>query len=619
MCGIAGFQGEGNLDVLGRMMDALRHRGPDGEGTYRDETAAIFLGHRRLAVIDIATGSQPMANDDGSTVIVFNGEIYNHRALRVELEGVGQRFASHHSDTEVIIRGYDAWGLDIIDKLDGMFAFALYDKARGRLILARDRFGEKPLFYCAMEGGLAFASELQSLRCYPAAQRASLDSAALQKLFAYSFLPGEVTPYRGISKLLPGSVLIYDVAGRTIDRKRYWRFTLTPDNPPDGSEADWIETLRSLLRQAVASRLESDVPLGVFLSGGIDSSAIAALAADVAGADRVSTFTIGFDEASFDESAFASLAAGAIGSRHTVEVCRAHYLKENVARVLGANSDLLGDPSLVPTYLLAEATRKHVTVALSGDGSDELFGGYEPFKILRKAHLYQSLMPRPVHAAIRMLWARLPASDQYLALDFKVGRALRGLSFNQNIWNPVWLAALSPCEIKDAFEAPLALEDLYSEAIEEWERAPNLDLIDRTLHFFTNLYLPDDILVKSDRAGMQHALEVRAPFLARSIADFASRLPHQVKVRRGSGKWILKQAMAGIVPDEILGRRKKGFGIPVQSWLREMGARDWHPTPSVRNSAFDSWQREHLARTSDHRGALWCRLVIDAALRRDAA
>ncbi len=617
MCGIAGFQGEGDLDILARMTRSLAHRGPDGEGLYNNETDRVFLGHRRLAVIDIATGAQPMKNSDGSTVIVFNGEIYNHRELRRELEALGQIFTSDHSDTEVIVRGYDAWGTNVVDRLDGMFAFAIHDMKRRRIVLARDRFGEKPLFYSIGSHGLAFASELQSLRCHPVVARRGLDPVALQKLFAYTFLPGAITPYTGVRKLLPGSTFVYDCTSRAGTERRYWRFAIESRNPPPGRVEDWIEELAVRLKHAVSTRLESDVPLGIFLSGGLDSSTIAALATECAGRSRVSTFTIAFNEASFDESTYAAMVAKTLGTAHSVETCDQAYMVRAAPLVLGRVHDLLGDPSIIPTYMLAETTRRHVTVALAGDGSDELFGGYEPFKILAKARAYKKLMPKPVHTALRVLWARVPVSERYLSLDFKVGRALRGLSYPEKLWNPVWLAALSPEEICAAFDEPIALEELYSEAIEEWDRRPELDAVDRTLEFFTNIYLPDDILVKSDRAGMLNALEIRSPFLARDLVDFVSRLPHSVKVRNGNVKWILKQAIKGLLPDDIVNRRKKGFGIPVSRWLRDLGPPAWAPIAGLNESAFEGWSREHLTGSADHRGALWCRLVLDELYRAD--
>lgn len=619
MCGIAGFFGTGDRDILKRMTAALAHRGPDGEGYYCNETARIFLGHRRLAVLDIAGGAQPMKNSDASTVIVFNGEIYNHHELRAELEAAGQRFLSDHSDTEVLLRGYDVWGPALVEKLDGMFAFAIYDAQRRRLFLARDHFGEKPLFYCLGSEGLSFSSELQSLRLHPSAGERGFDQRAIQKLFAYTFLPGAITPYRGLRKLLPGSMLIYDCETGQGAETRYWRFSIAPDNPPAGSEAAWTEELLHLLSKAVTSRLESDVPLGIFLSGGLDSSTVAALAARAGSKNRISTHAIAFNEKSFDESQYAQQVAEFLGTRHSAATCDFSYMLHEAPRILGRIGDLLGDPSFVPTYMLAEETRRRVTVALTGDGSDELFGGYEPFKILRKAEAYQRLVPRPVHQALRVLWARVPVSEGYMSLDFKVGRALRGLSHGPNLWNPVWLAALSPDEMRDALDDPLPLEELYAEAITEWESGKGLSVADRTLEFFTNIYLPDDILVKSDRAGMLHGLEIRAPFLARDLVEFVRRLPYRVKVRNGNVKWILKQAVTAILPWEIVNRPKKGFGIPVSRWLREMGPIDWVPVPGVNDETFRAWNHQHSSLDTDHRGALWCRLVLDANVRSHGA
>ncbi|MBZ6076260.1 asparagine synthase (glutamine-hydrolyzing) [Microvirga puerhi] len=611
MCGIAGFVGIGTEGDLDEMTRSLAHRGPDGSGSFVDSAHRVFLGHRRLAIIDVSGGLQPMSSSDTGTTIVFNGEIYNHRHLRRELEQLGHQFVTDHSDTEVILRGYDAWGEAVVERLDGMFAFAIYDVKRQRLFLARDRFGEKPLFYHVSHKGIVFASELAALRKHPSVAALQLDERSLQKFFAYSFLPGAATPYRGVQKLLPGSVLTYRLSDGFVQKRQYWRFAIVPDQRPEGNERDWIDQIRSLLMEAVASRLESDVPLGVFLSGGIDSSAIAILANRERSHGELSTFTIGFHEASYDESAYAEQVARFVGSSHHVEFCDVDFMLASASKILETLAEPLGDPSLIPTYLVSAYASRYVKVALSGDGGDELFAGYDPFKALKIADHYQKWVPRPVHAAIRAMAAKLPVSDRNMSFQFKLNRALRGMSQARSVWNPVWLAALEPDDISRVFGTRVAVDELYEDAIELWDGSRADNLVDRTLEFYTNLYLPDDILMKSDRAGMMNSLEIRAPFLHSGLADYVSRLPAHTKFRNGTTKWILKEALKDILPSQILQRPKKGFGIPVAQWLRDMPSPHWRPIEGLNDKIFRQWDLDHRRRSKDHRGGLWCRYALD--------
>ena len=392
-------------------------------------------------------------------------------------------------------------------------------------------------------------------------------------------------------------------------QQRYWRFQIT-DDPPPGGEKAWIDELRELLRSSVVSRLESDVPIGIFLSGGIDSSTIAALAAAELGRERISTFTIGFNEDSFDERGYASIMASQLGSAHHVEVCDVEFMRAQSPNILAKSGELLGDPSLIPTSLLAASAARHVKVALSGDGGDELFGGYDPFLALGKARLYHQLVPKPVHAALRGLAGLMPVATTNMSLDFKINRALRGLSFKPQLWNPVWLAPLEPDAIASAFDQRFDVAEIYSEAVALWDGAPGLSDIDHTLEFYSNIYLPDNILMKSDRAGMMHGLEIRAPFLSLEIADFASRLPAHTKVRNGTTKWILKEAVRSLLPPEIIDRPKKGFGLPVAQWLRAAPWPGLQPIAGLNDQIFNTWANEHRAGQRDHRGALWCRQLL---------
>ncbi|HEY5814521.1 MAG TPA: asparagine synthase (glutamine-hydrolyzing), partial [Terrimicrobiaceae bacterium] len=375
MCGIAGFIGEGNKADLERMTRSVSHRGPDAQGFYCEQSEGVYLGHRRLSIIDIAGGAQPMALADGHCVIVYNGEIYNHRELRSELEAQGCVFQSDHSDTEVLLHGYCVWGEEIVHKLNGMWAFALWDARRKRLFLSRDRFGKKPLFWFKRKGTFAFASELTALLGHVRCPR-SVSLPALEKFFAYAFIPAPHSLIEGVWKLPAGHKLILDVGDEPVV-SRYWRFEIEPD---EGmlwrSRGDVAEELLEKLNRAVKRRLLADVPLGVFLSGGIDSTAVAALAAKHVGAERLRTFSIGFNEPSFDESAYARRAAHVLGTDHRSEILDLDKACDLLPQILNKLDEPQGDNSLLPTWLLSRFTRQHVTVALGGDGGDELFAGY---------------------------------------------------------------------------------------------------------------------------------------------------------------------------------------------------------------------------------------------------
>jgi asparagine synthase (glutamine-hydrolysing) len=614
MCGIAGFIGAGDRSDLAAMMSALVHRGPDGQGVYADPDLPAFLGHRRLSIIDIEGGHQPMWNEDGRLGIVFNGEIYNHADLRKELEERGHRFRSSHSDTEVLVHGYEEWGAGLLPRLNGMFAFAILDRERHRLFLARDRFGEKPLYYSFRPGFLGFASELGALARHRAVDDAP-DSRSVQKFFAYGYLPAPHTFFRGCRKLPAGHCLTYDIDTDGITLKRYWRFRIEADESlGDRDEPRLVEELRHLLFQATERRLISDVPLGVFLSGGIDSSAILAGVARRLPGPEVETFTIGFTEASFDESTYAREVASAFGTRHHEQILDLETARDLLPSVLSRLDEPLGDASILPTYLLSAFTRKHVTVALSGDGGDELFAGYDPFKALAPATLYSRLVPDRLHAGLRRLAEFLPVSSRNMSLDFKIRRGLMGLSYPQSVWNPVWMSPVEPRDMADLFDEPLRLEELYEEAIAAWEGSGADSLVDRTLEFFTNFYLPEDILTKVDRASMMVSLESRAVFLDNDLVAFCQRLPHRFKFHRGERKYLLKKALADVLPPSILGRRKKGFGIPLASWLRTFPAQPpLGRVAGIRGTEVERRWREHRSGSTDHRLFLWSWLSLQQA------
>lgn len=607
MCGICGFVGTGNVDILASMNEALFHRGPDAEGLWHDREEAVYLGHQRLSIIDLSGGAQPMWTADGALGIVFNGEIYNHQELRRELIEAGHHFLTDHSDTEVLLHGYRQWGQDLPSRLNGMWAFALYNRKRRELFLSRDRFGKKPLFYTLQNRTFAFASELSALVRHPQINTA-IDERSLKKYFAYGYIPAPSTIYQQVSKLPGGHNLLLELDTLTCHLSKYWDFILEPfERLPAHPEEEWGEAIRELLRKSVRRRLMSDVPLGVFLSGGIDSSAITAFASEASGQSRMKSFCIGFEEDSFDETKYARLIAERYGTDHHEEILSMERARGLLPEIVDKLDEPMGDSSLMPTYLLCHETRKYVTVALAGDGGDELFAGYDPFRALWMARWYDRLIPKTVHQAIRMAVTMLPSTHGNMSFDFRLKRTLRGLSYPQHLWNAVWLGPLDPRDLEALFMEPIDIEDVYSEAIEQWDACLQENLVDKTLQFYTKLYLQDDILVKADRASMMNSLEVRAPFLDIDLVDFVRRIPNAYKYRNGQTKYILKKALEPVLPHEILYRAKKGFGVPIGKWFQEGSLKiQSDASGSFSNNAYVAKvTEEHRQNRLDHRSFLW--------------
>jgi len=610
MCGIAGFVGAGEHADVHRMIDVLAHRGPDGEGVWIDQNSRVFFGHRRLSILDIAAGSQPMITLDEQLVVTFNGEIYNHAELRANLEARGHRFKTDHCDTEVLLYGYREWGPGLLEKLNGMWSFAIYDRAKGEVFLSRDRFGKKPLFYYSDDHSFVFASELTALRLHPAVPE-NVDPEALQKFFAYGFIPAPWALLARVKKLPAGHWMKVAVQGLRCEIRKYWEFELDPfETIPQHPERTWGEELVQRLDEAVRCRLQADVPVGVFLSGGIDSTAIATLAARHH--PSIETFSIGFEERSFDEREFARLGAETANTRHHEEVLSPERYLNWALATAGKLDEVMGDSSILPTALVSKLAREHVTVALSGDGSDELFAGYDPFRALKPARLYSAVTGGKVNRTIRALAERLPVSHANMSLDFKLKRMLRGLSYTKQYWLPAWMGPLDPQEIGDLFGSKPDPEELYAEAIAAWNHPSAKNDVDRTIQFYVRLYLQDDILVKTDRASMMHRLEARCPFLDINVVDFARRIPASYKLRGGVTKYILKEAVRGLIPDRIIDRPKKGFGIPIGNWFKN-GDLNLSSSPVPKEMDW-SWVNrrlaDHRAGRRDDRAMLWCAWLL---------
>jgi asparagine synthase (glutamine-hydrolysing) len=623
MCGITGWANfdshtpppEGAEDLLHAMCERMVHRGPDSEGLY--VTTGAALGMRRLAIIDLVTGEQPAFNEDRSIAVILNGEIYNYRELRTELEKRGHAFHSA-SDTEVLPHLYEEYGDDMLRKLNGMFAFALWDSKRRRLLIARDRFGEKPLYWGVFDNTLLFASEPKVLLANRSV-KPSLNLQALRQYLSFDYVPAPLSIYQGINKLPAAHKLTLE-HGR-VNVECYWRLSYKTADPLP-SEEEAAEQLRELLADAVRMRLVSDVPLGVLLSGGVDSSTIAALAVR-SSSEAVKTFSISFAEASFDESAYARGVAKFLGTDHHEERLSANLAANLVGEIGAWMDEPFSDPSLVPTYLLSRFTRKHVTVALGGDGGDELFAGYQMYSGHRWAEVYKR-MPRLLRAGIVEPVVRLlPVKTKNLSFDYKALRFVNGAKYDAVARHHVWFGSFTPEEqqallTNDVLGATDG--DIYSQARQFATECESDDLVTQMQNVDTRLYLAEDILTKVDRASMAVSLEVRAPFLDPRVAEFAASLPCHYKLRRLKTKYILKKAVRDLLPPFVTRRGKKGFGVPVAEWLKfklRPLARDLLSPERVRRAGvFNAdyvarLQDEHERGVANHRKLLWTLLMFE--------
>jgi len=606
MCGICGFTGRDDA-LLEAMKSAIRHRGPDAEGSWTAD--GISLGHRRLSIVDLSeSGRQPMSNEDGSVWITFNGEIYNQLDLRKELEAKGHVFRSH-ADTEVIVHGYEQWGDDCVGRLTGMFAFALWDTRRRRLLLARDRLGIKPLYWAHVNGRLSFASEIKALLCDPALPR-DVSRQGLFDVMGYEFTPAPTTLFAQVQKLLPAHVLVLEADGR-LETRRYWSLE------QQDIEAT-PEALRDLLQRVCADHTMSDVPLGAFLSGGIDSSTVVQFLARAV-PFQLQTFALGYPEASFSEFEYAQRVATFFGTDHRELLVRpmdARTIEQSVWHL----DEPTTDPSNLPFMLICEQARRFVTVCLSGDGGDELFMGYDRFRASRASHLLD-LVPIPFRGSVyRGLIGLLPDDDQKkgprnIAKLFLQGAVLPSAGEHirwQYFMDPAHAATLFRPELLGAVD-----RDPFT-PIARWSREAPRERGAREQYIELNTVLPDSVLMKVDKMSMAHSLEVRPPFLDHRVVEYCYSLPTALKLRGFETKWLLKEAMAPKLPPGIARRKKQGFSFPMKNWLRGdlMGfARDEiFSSPLVREH-FDVgavrrlWD-EHQAKQHNHSHLLWTLLNL---------
>jgi asparagine synthase (glutamine-hydrolysing) len=621
MCGICGIvQTEATQRVdgeaLAAMMRAMAHRGPDQDGFYLTER--VGLGSRRLSIIDVAGGRQPIANEDGSLHIVFNGEIYNYRELREFLLKKGHAFATH-SDTEVVLHLFEEFGAEAVEHLNGIFAFAIWDDRRGELFVARDRMGVKPLYYVQTRAGLTFGSEMKVVLANRAVER-RLDVAALNEYLSYEYVPTPRTIFQDIQRLPPAHYLRWHRHDSTI--VEYWRPSLARSESHSPVQwRDFAGGLREVLRASVKQELVSDVPVGVLLSGGIDSSAVAAFMAE-AYAGEVDSFSVAYDEPSYDESRFARLVAARLGTRHHELRLTSQMAAAIVPRIADVLDEPLGDASFIPTYLLARFAREHVKVVLAGDGSDELFAGYPTMSAHRLIEYYERVVPWHVRTyAAQTLLKHLPVSFEYFSRDFKIRRFLSGRGVPLEARHHRWMGSFVDEEKAQLFQdwVKPVLGETYARAYEHARACDARLPLNRILYDDMKLYLEGDILFKVDRASMASSLEVRVPFLNRAVVEFASALPLQLKLRRLTGKYLLKRAMADMLPPAILKRSKQGFAMPVAHWLsgelRELVSDMLSAERIRRQGLFDATYvsrllQDHLERKRDNRKLLWTLLVF---------
>lgn len=599
MCGIAGFLDRAchkkNYDpqvVALRMANTLHHRGPDDAGIWVDAEAGVALGHRRLSIIDLSpTGHQPMISTSGRYVTVFNGEIYNYTEIRKELEELSSRQWCGHSDTEVMLAAFEKWGVeDTVKRFIGMFAFALWDRQERLLHLVRDRLGEKPLYYGSMGDVFLFGSELKALRTH-SSWRGEIDRNALALYMRYNYIPAPYSIYKGINKLLPGTILTLNTKNlRFIPNPiSYWSAQTVAEigvsNLFCGTDTEAINYLDGLLRESIKHQMVADVPLGAFLSGGIDSSTVVALMQ--AQSNRpVKTFTIGLNEAGYNEAEHAKAVARHLGTEHTELYISPQEAMDVIPKLPTLYDEPFSDSSQIPTFLVSQMARRHVTVSLSGDAGDELFGGYNRYFLGRKIWNKIRIVPRPFRGlAAKMITSVSPQRLDRVAETFSSimpGEVRAGRAGDK-------LHKLAEIIDKESPEA------LYKELVSHWktpssvvldshepttvisDRSQWADLDDFTLKMMyldTMTYLQDDILVKVDRAAMGVSLETRVPFLDHRVVEFAWQLPLSMKIRDGQGKWILRQVLHKYVPKEMIERPKMGFGVPIDTWLRGP-LRDW--------------------------------------------
>lgn len=610
MCGISGFVGLGDDTVLARMGATLTHRGPDDRGFFH-VPGEVGLDFRRLSIIDLATGNQPLANEDGSVVSLFNGEIYNYRELRDGLKTRHQFKTS--GDAEVIPHLYEEYGTALFERLNGMFAVAIWDRAKRRLILARDRFGKKPLYYMISGDTLVFASEAKAILAHPLARR-EIDPRALYLYLTHEYVPSPYSLFKGIRKIMPGSFAVFE-NGSFRETEFYAPRFFTEGLPSD--EGELLRIFDGLMRQAVTDRLVSDVPLGAFLSGGLDSSAICAYAAAGLSAP-LKTFSVGFPDPSFDESGYARLVAKHLSTDHHERVVEAKDILAAVPELTAKLDEPTGDAAIFPNHLLSRFARESVTVVLGGDGGDELFMGYPTFQAHRLARWYERIPGTLRRRVIEPLIRVMPASYGHLSLDYRLKRFILGLDFAPDRRDLIWIGSFTP-EEKRGLLTPEFMERVGDaadfEIVDRHARETASEpLFHRIAYQYQRTYMTDDVLCLKDRASMLSSLELRAPLLDYRLADFINSLPVELKLKGFTTKYLFKKLMEAKLPKSIVHRKKKGFGVPIGRWLKgdlkpmlldTLNEEKIHRDGIFRYENIRELLDEHVSGRKDNRKPLW--------------
>ena len=641
MCGITGFihfSAENNANksstattteqaLLAQMNQAQFHRGPDEGGEYLDEHVA--LGHRRLAIIDLSSGQQPMASEDGDYVLIFNGEIYNFKETRVELEGLGHTFHSH-SDTEVILHAYMQWGPACVDKLQGMFTFAIWHKTQQSLFISRDRLGIKPLFYAMIDGTLYFASELKSITLIPGLSK-KIDAKAIEQYFALGYAAEPHTIYQDVAKLPPGHNLTIKVGDKAPKIEKYWDVSYAQQVAMP--EEDYLEAMAEQFKTAVASHMNADVPLGSFLSGGVDSSAIVAMMSQLAkeksagkSSDTtnktVTTSSIGFDVKDYNETDFARMVAKDYKTDHHEKIVASDDF-DLVDVLAGLYDEPYADSSAMPTYRVCQLAREHVTVCLSGDGADELLAGYRRYGLMMNEEKVRSILPyairKPLFGTLGKLYPKLDWAPQFLrakttfqslAMD-----TAEGYFHGVSLLNDGQRKALFSDELYQDLKGYTALE-VFREHEANFDGHDPLSLIQ---YLDIKTYLVGDILTKVDRASMAHSLEVRVPFLDHKFVEWTAKIPAALKIKNGCSKYILKKAMEPHLPHDVLYRKKMGFRVPLSAWFRgplKQKLREALLSEQMQNSGLfnmktiEKWLNDHQSGRKEYSAPLWTLLMF---------
>lgn len=607
MCGITGalsFYFPPSLEIITSMTTQLAHRGPDDQQFYQDQT--IALGHRRLSIIDPQLGQQPMQSADGRFICILNGEIYNFKELKSILTHKGCTFTTH-SDTEVLLSAFQVFGKDCLHYLNGMFAFAIWDKKEQELFIARDRMGQKPLYYIKTPQSFVFASEIKALLKHPEVEK-QINPNGLIKYLSLEYIPAPHTIYKGIKKLLPAHYL--SIKENQFNIQPYWTFP-TPMGQTNYSLETAKQELHDLMKQSVKQRLVSDVPLGLFVSGGLDSSIISLLASEER--KDLTSFGIGFEDASFDESTYIHSISQHLGTDHFHQMVKAQDLLNIVDQIPIILDEPMADPSIIPTTIVSKLASKQVKVVLGGDGSDELFAGY-PTYLAHRLALDSTLSLEPVQYFLD----KWQPSDKNISLDFKVKRFIKGLKYSNPLRHIIWMATDSPENIQALFKPDylelISKEHIYQEIIDYFNRCQG-KTIEKILYLDSHTYLQDDILTKVDRASMYASLEARSPFLDPHLVSWVARLPLKFKLHFFNHKYLLKETFKAHLPPEIVQRSKKGFGVPISSWfkheLKDRLRKSLSDLPDCfQKEVIQRYFDEHITGKKNHRKLLWSLFVL---------